>query len=208
MSLSGGWVTSTPDTEATSTCSRAENTDTTMTSVPSSPRSSPCVVSGTCSSTREDASTSPPLASEWHLLNNWCCCSQAALSAFYFSKQPPQPHSPISNPFLNIHHRRSIPEERQNESKYTGQPWLTFYGAKNKHVVKNLNPPCLDYVYSFNKISIVWIIVIMVIFTCKWLVHLPIFQTCYSKLWALSVVVVDWFQVNLSLFGLIKQTIF
>lgn len=117
MSASGGWVTSTLDTEATSTCLRAVTTNTTTISLPSSPRFSRCVVSGTCSSTRKDASTSPPPASECHLLTAGCCRSHAALSAFYFSKHPP-----VSNPFQNIHHDRYIQEERQNESKYTGQP--------------------------------------------------------------------------------------
>ena len=71
----GGSATSTPDTGATSTCSSAVTTDTTTSSAPSSPRSSPCAASGTCSSTRGDASPWPPPASERHQLAIGCYCS-------------------------------------------------------------------------------------------------------------------------------------
>merc|ERR1712025_1426025 len=71
-----GWVTSTPATEDTSICSSVVITGTTTSSAPTSPRSSPCVVSGICSSTREDASPSPPPANERPLLDIWCKCNQ------------------------------------------------------------------------------------------------------------------------------------
>ncbi len=59
-----GWDTSTPATEDTSICLSAATTDTTTSFVPSSLRSSPCVVWGTCSSTSTAASIWPPLKSE------------------------------------------------------------------------------------------------------------------------------------------------
>lgn len=133
----GGWVTSTLDTEATSTCLSAVTTDTTTTSAPSSPRSSPFVVSGTCSSTREDASTSPPPASERHLLTTRCRCSHASPLRFLFLQT-----APVSKPFLNFHHHRSIPEERQNKSKNTRDKlkWL-FMVLKINMLWKTSTPP-------------------------------------------------------------------
>lgn len=142
MSLSGGWVTSTLDTEATSTCLSVATTDTTTTSAPSSPRSSPCVVSGTCSSTREDASPSPLPASEWHLLGTGCCCSHYSPLSFLFFKHLP---SPILS-WISTINAPSQRKDRMRANTLDNLNWL-FMVLKNKHVVKNLKPPWLDYLY-------------------------------------------------------------
>lgn len=114
VSPSGGWVTSTPVTEVTSTCSSAATTGTTTTSAPSSLRSSPCAASGTCSSTREAASPSPPPASDRPLL------TPPPPSQPFTSADDPLPTS--SCPLLEAFHHCSIPKERQHESKH----WTTL----------------------------------------------------------------------------------